>query len=88
MNTLKLIITVISLVLLCASAVYAEYILALRLGIGFTLFVSIFGLAVLSGTLRNAPEGYENEGGFHIKRPRRRIARLRRNPTFAAYNAN
>ena len=87
MKTLKLIITVISLLLFCASVVYAEYILALRLGIGFTLFVSSSGLAVLLGTLRNAPEGYEDEGGFHIKRPRRRIARVRRNSTFAAHNA-
>jgi hypothetical protein len=84
---LKLIITVISLVLFCASAIYAEYILALRLGIGFTLFLSMCGLAVLSGTLRNAPEGYEDEGGFHIKRPRRRIARIRRRSTFAPRNA-
>jgi hypothetical protein len=87
MKTLKLIITVISLVLFCASAVYAEYILALRLGIAFTLFVGISGLAVVSGTLRKAPEGYEDEGGFHIKRPRRRIAPVRRNSTFAAHNA-
>ena len=87
MKTLKLIITIISLVLFCASAVYAECILALRLGIGFTLFVSISGLAVLSGPLRNAPEGWEDASGFHIKRPRRRIARVGRSPTFAAHKA-
>jgi hypothetical protein len=86
MKTLKLIITVISLLLFCGSGVYAEYMLAPRLGIGFTLFVSSSGLAVL-GTLRNAPEGYEDEGGFHIKRPRRRIARIRRRSTFAPRNA-
>lgn len=87
MKTLKLISTVVSLVLFCASAIYAEYILALRLGIGFTLFVSISGLALLSSALRNAPEGHEDQGGFHVKRRCRRIARVRRNPTFAAHNA-
>jgi hypothetical protein len=87
MKTFKLIITVISLVMFCASAVYAEYILALRLGIGLTLFASISGLAVLSGTLRNAPEGYEGKGGFHMMRSRRRVVRVRRNSAFAAHNA-
>jgi hypothetical protein len=87
MKTLKLTIAVILLIMFCASAMYAEYVLALRLGIGFTLFASIFGLGVLSGTLPNAPEGYEGEGGLHIKRSRRRVARVRRNSTFAAHNA-
>jgi len=88
MKTTKLIITATSLVLFCAGAGYVEYILALRLGTGFTLFVSISGLAVLSGTLRNAPEGYEDGSGFHIKPPRRRTARVRHSSTFATRNAS
>jgi hypothetical protein len=87
MKTTKLIITATSLVLFCAGAGYVEYILALRIGTGFTLFASISGLAVLSGTLRNAPEGYEDKAGFHTKRPRRRIAQVRRSSTFAPRNA-
>jgi hypothetical protein len=84
---MKRIVTGISLVLFFAGAGYVEWVLALRLGIGLTLFVSISGLAVLSGTLRSAPEGYEDEAGFHTKRPRRRIARVRRSSTFAPHNA-
>jgi hypothetical protein len=79
MKKTKRIIPIISQVLFSAAMLYAGYILSQRLGIGFILFFSLSGLAVLSGTVYSAPEGYEDAGGFHIKRLRRR-SRLRRNP--------
>ena len=40
--------------------------LVMRLGILFDVSVSVFALSVLLGALLRAPEGYEDESGFHI----------------------
>jgi hypothetical protein len=69
----KLMIAFIFLVLL--SALWAEYNLGIRFGIILSIATASVLLAVVGALLR-APEGYENENGFHI-RPRRRQARLR-----------
>ena len=75
MMTTKLVIIVLTLVVLCASAAYVEYGLLLRLGIAFALFATTSGLAVLLGALRTAPEGWEDAGGFHTKRAPAKSAR-------------
>jgi hypothetical protein len=70
----KLVIAVILLAVLCVSAVCAEYNLVMRFGIMLTVFAGVCGLFLLLGTLRRAPEGYEDENGFRI-RARRKEAR-------------
>jgi hypothetical protein len=49
---------------LCVALV--EYDLVRRFGILFNVLVSVFGLSMLLGALLRAPEGYEDENGFHI----------------------
>ncbi|HYY35557.1 MAG TPA: hypothetical protein VE867_04210 [Candidatus Binatia bacterium] len=57
------VIALIFLAALCASAACVEYDLAMRFGVLF----SAFGLFVLLlSALLRAPEGYEDENGFHI----------------------
>jgi hypothetical protein len=55
---------------------WAEYNLAVRFAIMISV-ASVSGLLALLGALLRAPEGYENENGFHI-RARRKQARRRR----------
>jgi hypothetical protein len=43
-----------------------EYDLVMRFGTLFSASVSVFALFVLLGALLRAPEGYEDENGFHI----------------------
>ena len=43
-----------------------EYHVVMRFGILPSAFVRVFALFVLLGALLRAPEGYENETGFHI----------------------
>jgi hypothetical protein len=66
----KLVIAFIFLVLL--SAIWAE---GMRFAFIFSIAIASVLLAVVGALLR-APEGYENENGFHI-RSRRRQASLR-----------
>jgi hypothetical protein len=47
------------------SVVWAEYNLAMRSGITFSV-ASVSGLLALLGALLRAPEGYEDENGFHF----------------------
>jgi uncharacterized Tic20 family protein len=54
------------LILICVSIVSVEYELARGFGILVNVFVSIFALFVLLGALLRAPEGYEDQNGFHI----------------------
>jgi hypothetical protein len=69
----KLVIAFIFLGVLCASAVFfAEYALVMRFGIIPSVFVSVLGSLVLLGALLRAPEGYEDENGFHIRARRKR----------------
>jgi hypothetical protein len=66
----------IFLVVLCASAVWAEYNLAMRFAIMFSVATVSALLALLRALLR-APEGYENENGFHIRARRKQARRPR-----------
>jgi hypothetical protein len=62
----KSVIAFIFLVVLCVSVASVEYDLVMRFGVLFNLSVSVFALFVLLGALLRAPEGYEDENGFHI----------------------
>ena len=77
MKKAKLVIAVIFLIVLCASAAWAEYKLVMRFGIVFSVFASVSGLFVVLGALLRAPEGYEGENGFHIRARRKQASRLR-----------
>lgn len=61
----KLVIAFILLAVFCVAVVWAEYELVMRSGITFGV-ASIFALLVVLGALLRAPEGYEDENGFHI----------------------
>ena len=61
----KLVIAFILLTVLYVSAVWTEYNLMMRFGITFSV-ASVSGLSVLLVALIRAPEGYEDETGFHI----------------------
>jgi hypothetical protein len=53
------------LVVFWMSVASVEYDVAMRFRI-LSSIASICGLLVLLGALRRAPEGYEDENGFHI----------------------
>jgi len=61
----KLVIAFVLLTVLCVSAVWTEYNLMMRFGITFSV-ASVSGLSVLLVALIRAPEGYEDENGFHF----------------------
>jgi hypothetical protein len=61
----KLAIAFIFLALFCGSVAWSEYDLVTRSGIIFSV-ASVSGLIMLLITLLRAPEGYEDETGFHI----------------------
>jgi hypothetical protein len=73
MKKVKPVIAFVWLVVLCGSAVWVEYNLVMRFGIVLSFVAGVCGLIVLGALLR-APEGYEDENGFHI-RARRKQAR-------------
>ena len=54
------------LIWICAAGI--EYNLAMHFRILFSV-ASVFGLIALLGGLSRAPEGYEDENGFHIGAP-------------------
>jgi len=62
----KLMTAFILLAVFWMSAVWAEYNLMMRFGIRFSLAASASALFVLLSALLRAPEGYEDENGFHI----------------------
>jgi hypothetical protein len=62
----KALIAFVCLTIVWASLTAAEYDLAVRFGISFDVFVSVFALIVVLGALFRAPEGYEDDNGFHI----------------------
>jgi hypothetical protein len=66
MRRAKSVVAFIVPVVLWVSAVSVEYDLVMRLGILFSGSVSLFALSILLGALLRAPEGYEDENGFHI----------------------
>ena len=76
MKRAGLVITFIFLVVVGVTAVQAEYKLAMRFGIIFSI-ASVCGLLAIVAALLRAPKGYEDENGFHI-RARRKQERLPR----------
>ena len=66
MKRAKSVVAFIFLVLLWVSVTGAEYALVMHLGILSNVLVSVFVLSLLLGALLGAPEGYEDESGFHI----------------------
>ena len=60
------VIAFIFVVMLYVSVACVEYHTVMRFGILPSAFVRVFALFVLLATLFRAPEGYEDETGFHI----------------------
>ena len=77
MKTTKLLIVLISSVVFAASAAWTEYRLVLHFGIAFSLFAGVAVLVALRGALRRAPEGYEDDDGFHVSARRKQTERAR-----------
>ena len=73
----KSMIGFIFLVGVCVTSLWAEYNLAVRFAIMFSV-ASVSGLLALLGALLRAREGYENENGFHIRGRRKQARRPRR----------
>ena len=63
---MKFLIGLISLAGVCVIAAGAESKLLLHFGNVLGLFAGTFALIVLLTALWRAPEGYEDDGGFHI----------------------
>ena len=74
---MKRIIALISLVVLCASAVWVEYKLVLYFGILCSLFATLSVAIGLLGGLLRAPEGYEGAHGFNVRVRRGEASRAR-----------
>jgi hypothetical protein len=66
MKKAKSVIAFIFLLVFWVCVAGAEYDLVMHLGILLSLFIGIFALSLLLDTLHRAPEGYEDENGFHI----------------------
>ena len=65
MKNAKPVIAFVFLVILFVTAAWAEYDLAMHFRIAPSV-ASVCGLIVLLGALLRAPEGYEDENGFHV----------------------
>jgi len=65
MKRAKSVVAFMFLVVLWVSVASVEYNMAMRFRI-LSSVASISGLLVLLGALLRAPEGYEDETGFHI----------------------
>jgi uncharacterized protein YebE (UPF0316 family) len=65
MKEAKSMIAFICLVILYVTVACVEYDLTMRFRI-LSSVASVCGLIVLVGALLRAPEGYEDENGFHI----------------------
>lgn len=76
MKKAKSVIGFIFLVGISVTFLWAEYYLATRFAIIFSI-ASIFSLLVLLSALLRAPEGYENENGFHVHVRRKQARRPR-----------
>jgi hypothetical protein len=66
MRRAKSVVAFIVPVVLWVSAASVEYDLVMRLGTLVSGSVGLFALSILLGALLRAPEGYEDENGFHI----------------------
>src|SRR4029077_921262 len=76
MKTTKLMTALISSVVFAASAAWTEYKLV-HCGIAFSLFAGVAVLVALRGALLRAPEGYEDDDGFHVSARREQTERAR-----------
>jgi hypothetical protein len=65
MKNAKSVIAFVFLVILFVTAACGEYDLAMHFRIASSV-ASVCGLIVLLGALLRAPEGYEDENGFHV----------------------
>lgn len=74
MKTIKMIATLSFFLFLGVALVYAERLLVLRLGTECTLLASISITGLLLAMLCRAPEGHEDQGGFRLKQPGRRVS--------------
>ena|ERR1700730_11608628 len=77
MKTTKLMIALISSAVFAASAAWTEYKLVRHSGIASSLFAGLAILVALRGALRRAPEGYEDDDGFHVSARREQTERAR-----------
>jgi hypothetical protein len=77
MKTTKLLIVLIFSVVFAASAAWTEYKLVVHSGIAFSLFAGVAVLVALRGALRRAPDGYEDDDGFHVSAGREQTERAR-----------
>jgi hypothetical protein len=66
MKNVKSVIGFIFLMGVCVTFLWAEYYLATRFVIIFSV-ASVSGFLALLGALLRAPDGYENENGFHLR---------------------
>jgi len=69
MKRAKSLVAFMFLVLLWVSVTSVEYALVMHLGILSDVLVSVLALSLLLGALLRAPEGYEDQSGFHIGAP-------------------
>ena len=74
MKTIKMIATLSFFLFLGVALVYAERLLVLRLRTECTLLASISITGLLLAMLCRAPEGHEDQGGFRLKQPGRRVS--------------
>jgi hypothetical protein len=72
----KPVIAFIFLVLACANVACVEYDLVMRFETLPGFFAGVFGLFVLLIALLRAPEGYEDENGFHFSTPTARAPHM------------
>ena len=66
---MKSVIAFVFLIVIWASATGVEYDVAIHIGFLFSAVVSSLAFVVLMGGLFRAPEGYEDENGFHTGAP-------------------
>ena len=74
---MKKIAGIICLASFCAGTIWVEYEAISRFGGAFILIAGASALAVLSGALFRAPEGYEGANGLHVRPANRRFGRTR-----------
>ena len=75
---MKNIAGIICLASFCAGTIWAEYEAISRFGGAFILIAGASALAVVSGALFRAPEGYEGANGLHVRPVNRRFGHTHR----------
>ena len=74
---MKIIAGIICVASFCAGTIWVEYEAISRFGGAFILIAGASALAVLSGALFRAPEGYEDANGLHVRPGNRRFGHSR-----------